>query len=330
VNKPKILVDDAVVAVRSYQGEPYHALLADPPYHLDTISKRFGKSDSAPARYGTDGAFQRASKGFMGQSWDSDVAFRPETWDAFKAVLYPGAFGMAFAGARTYHHMACAIEEAGFIIHPMIGWVYSSGMPKATKIRVDDLVWDGYKYGLGVQKPALEPICVFQRPYEGRPIENIVKTGAGVFNIEGGRVKSDAPYVINRFDDGAKPFGGGAGHEYTTTMETKGRWPANFIGGDLPPYFYQPKPNAKERDAGLDGKNPHAAIKPIDLNRYLATLLLPPEMYAPRRLLNPFAGTGSEAIGAALAGWEQVDAIEIDPAYAETALLRINHWIPDM
>jgi hypothetical protein len=39
---------------------------------------------------------------------------------------------------------------------------------------------------------------------------------------------------------------------------------------------------------------------------------LPPEEYAPRRILVPFSGVGSEMIGAALAGWEQIVGIEFD------------------
>lgn len=120
----------------SYDGEPFHALLCDPPYHLTEIVKRFGKANAAPAQHGTDGAFQRVSKGFMGKTWDGgDVAYRPETWAALAQHLYPGAFGMAFSGSRGWHRMAVAIEDAGLIIHPTIFcWSYGSGFPKATRI----------------------------------------------------------------------------------------------------------------------------------------------------------------------------------------------------
>lgn len=325
MNKPIVTVEDAISFAQNYTGDKYHAILCDPPYNLDTISKRFGKESSAPAGYGIDGAFQRASRGFMGQSWDSDVAFKPETWRAFRDIVHPGGFGLAFGGARTFHRMASAIESAGFIIHPMIGWVYSSGMPHATKMRTDIKDWAGHRYGLGALKPALEPICIFQKPFSGPPVLDIIENGAGALNIDDARIPSDKPYLSNTWDDSSHPFGGGAGNQYTGRMDSA-RWPANFIDGGLYPYFFQPKPNPKERNAGLDGKNPHATIKPIDLNRYLATLLLPPLMYAPRRLFNPFAGAGSEAIGAHLAGWEVVDAIEIEPSYAETARKRIDHW----
>ena len=58
-------------------GVQVDSVVTDPPYHLQSIVKRFGKEGSAPAQEGTDGAFSRASKGFMGKEWDGgDIAFR--------------------------------------------------------------------------------------------------------------------------------------------------------------------------------------------------------------------------------------------------------------
>ncbi|MBV8775503.1 MAG: hypothetical protein JO166_24695 [Deltaproteobacteria bacterium] len=86
----------------------------------------------------------QATTGFMGQHWDSgDIAFRPETWAALAALLHPGAFVFAFAGCRGYHRMACAMEDAGLIIHPAIGWLFGSGMAeKYTRERpINQLNW---------------------------------------------------------------------------------------------------------------------------------------------------------------------------------------------
>lgn len=103
-----------------------------PPYHLTSIVKRFGSETAAPAKVGKTGAYARSSKGFMGKQWDGgDVAFRPETWAAVYRVLKPGAHLLAFSGTRTYHRMACAIEDAGFEVRDMIQWVYGSGFPKS-------------------------------------------------------------------------------------------------------------------------------------------------------------------------------------------------------
>jgi len=118
------------------------------------------------------------------------------------------------------------------------------------------------------------------------------------------------------------------------------------------PVKYQAKAGRKERDAGLGGfalgeppgskrskpapgrknalgeprRNSHPTIKPIALARWLATLLLPPELYAPRRILIPFAGSGSEMIGALLAGWEEIVGIEMETEYVEIAEARLVYW----
>jgi len=73
-------------------------------------------------------------------------------------------------------------------------------------------------------------------------------------------------------------------------------------------------------------KNIHPTIKPIALNRWIATLLLPPERYGPRRLLVPFAGAGSEMIGAMLAGWEHIQGIELEAPHVQIARARLAFW----
>ena len=73
-------------------------------------------------------------------------------------------------------------------------------------------------------------------------------------------------------------------------------------------------------------KNPHPTIKPIELTRWLASLLLPPNLYAPRRLLVPFSGAGSEMIGGYLAGWEEITGIEMTEEYIPISEARIKFW----
>ena len=69
---------------------------------------------------------------WSGNSWDGTGIERdPEFWRLIWEILLPGGFVFAFSGSRTGHWQACAMEMAGFIMHPMHGWVYGSGMPKA-------------------------------------------------------------------------------------------------------------------------------------------------------------------------------------------------------
>lgn len=111
------------------------AVVTDPPYHLTSTVERFGKPGSAPAKFGKDGAFARASRGFMGKSWDGgDIAFQPETWRACYDLMKPGAHLVAFGGTRTMHRIVCAIEDAGFEIRDSLMWIYGSGMPKSHNV----------------------------------------------------------------------------------------------------------------------------------------------------------------------------------------------------
>ena len=72
---------------------------------------------------------------FMGKGWDnSGVAFQKETWEYCFRVLKPGGYLLAFGGTRTYHRIACAIEDAGFEIRDCIMWLYGSGFPKSMNI----------------------------------------------------------------------------------------------------------------------------------------------------------------------------------------------------
>lgn len=91
--------------------------------------------------------------------------------------------------------------------------------------------------------------------------------------------------------------------------------------------FYTAKASTKERNAGLAERNPHPTVKPLALTEYLAKLLLPPERDTPRRILVPFAGSGSEMIGAGRAGWDEVVGIEREAEYVAIAEARLAHWL---
>jgi DNA modification methylase len=70
--------------------------------------------------------------GFMGKKWDnSGIAYDVQLWTECLRVLKPGGHLLAFGGTRTYHRMACAIEDAGFEIRDSIHWLYGSGFPKS-------------------------------------------------------------------------------------------------------------------------------------------------------------------------------------------------------
>jgi len=67
---------------------------------------------------------------FMGKGWDHGVPGE-EFWTEALRVAKPGAHLLAFGGTRTYHRLACAIEDAGWEIRDCVMWVYGSGFPKS-------------------------------------------------------------------------------------------------------------------------------------------------------------------------------------------------------
>ena len=135
-----IIQGDCLIELKKLPSNSVDSIVTDPPYHLVSIVKRFGKKGSAPAKYGKDGSFGRLSKGFMGKEWDGvdengiGIAYNVDLWAECLRVLKPGGHLLAFSGTRTYHKMASAIEDAGFEVRDMIEWVYGSGFPKSLNI----------------------------------------------------------------------------------------------------------------------------------------------------------------------------------------------------
>lgn len=74
---------------------------------------------------------------FMAKAWDrSGVAFAKDTWERCLRVLKPGGYLLAFGGSRTFHRIACAIEDAGFEIRDTILWIFGSGFPHSLNLGI--------------------------------------------------------------------------------------------------------------------------------------------------------------------------------------------------
>lgn len=163
-------------------------------------------------------------------------------------VLKPGATALAFGGDRTHHRLMMGMEDAGFEIRTCLYWLFGGGFPKSYDVgrgvqsvlqkgvlysrdsvipstkNVNQPMWDGWGTAL---KPATEIIVLAQVPFEGTFATNAIKYGVSGLHIDAARI-GDEEITINTCDDGAKPFGGGAGHEYTSRV-SYGRWPANVV-----------------------------------------------------------------------------------------------------
>ena len=342
-------------------GKQVDSIVTDPPYHLTSMTSRYGKADAKECGYGNDGSFRRLSKGFMGKEWDGgDIAFRKETWELAMKLLKPGGHLIAFSGSRTYHRMAVAIEDAGFEIRDQIMWIYGSGFPKSLN------VGDGWGSAL---KPAHEPIVMARKQLSEKSIkENVLKHGTGAINIDGCRVEgNDAKYPDTNpdfRDQGKKSkeaigidklsFGqvqnaerkkvvrksrsadgvwtnenSGMKAEGTefADADPRGRFPSNVMHDGLETewarYFYCPKVSKSERNSG--DKNTHPTVKPVELMKYLCRLVTPKG----GTVLDPFMGSGSTGMAAKDEGFDFI-GIEKEKEYFEISESRIKRFAPLM
>ena len=222
---------DCLDVLKGMEADSVDSVVCDPPYHLTSIVKRFGADGAAEAKEGETGAFKRASSGFMGKQWDGgDIAFKPDVWRECLRVLKPGGYILAFASTRGIWRMGVAIEDAGFIPHPMIGWLFGSGFPKATRIKAEG--YDGFRYGGQSLKPAIEPIFMGQKPFEKglSGTQNILQHGTGAINVDGCRVGTLGGTAKSASDEKSQTCSvGGFLNSKAGEPIDAGRWPANLI-----------------------------------------------------------------------------------------------------
>lgn len=237
----KIYNGDMLDMLQVIKPESIDAIVCDPPYEL----------------------------GFMNKSWDSTgIAFKRETWQNCFEVLKPGGYLLAFGGSRTYHRIACAIEDAGFEIRDCVMYLYGCGFSKSYNIglaidkkngvdnrtgnirtdgvnnqnisydfktmkpkfeeRIAQNEWQGWGTCL---KPAYEPIIVARKPFKGSVVDNIIKYRVGGINIDECRV--DATCEIIGRNNPNNPFSGIFHSKNTKGLDTtninNGRFPANVI-----------------------------------------------------------------------------------------------------
>ena len=74
--------------------------------------------------------------------WTDELPLEAQSFQAWCAdwaasllrVLKPGGWLVAFGGARTWHRLACAIEDAGFELRDTLAWLYGQGFPKSLDV----------------------------------------------------------------------------------------------------------------------------------------------------------------------------------------------------
>lgn len=270
-------------ALKAFPDASVDAIVTDPPYGLEFM----GKDWDAPWKKGDvrqrgDAAFRAATdeKPFGRVRRGGTAAYRAnaaetgrgfqrwcETW-ALEClrVLKPGGHMLCFGGTRTYHRLACGIEDAGFEIRDTIKvagwarvdrrtklaakwrarfesvcWMYGSGFPKSLDVsKAIDAArgTEAKRYrGWGTAlKPAWEPVVVARKPLEGTVARNVLKYGTGGINIDACRVRAvpgDETSNHARSEESGQSKGiygdATAQDTHQTPGQALGRWPPNVV-----------------------------------------------------------------------------------------------------
>ena len=182
-----------------------------------------------------------------------------------------------------------------------------------------------------------------RRPLEGTTTQTIERHGTGALEIDPCRIEGRHPAnVLLGHAPDCTPSTCAA--ECPCAMLDRGER-IRSVSARPSRFFYCPKVNRRERDAGCEhlpprffdlfpnapnkpsrtrpARNAHPTLKPIELMRWLVRLVSPPGGL----VLDPFCGSGSTGAAAALEG-RRFLGIELSPEYVEIASARITHWAP--
>lgn len=318
----RLLEGDCLEVLGTLEPESVDAIVTDPPYGIGFQHERWDSTAirEAAAKAGHD----RLSPNEAFEAWCRIWA------GGCRRVMKPGAFLAAFGSPRTFHRLACGVEDAGLEVRDTLMWLYAEGMSKSHHYP------DGRATTL---KPAFEPIVLARRELDGTTEETIARHGTGALNAEACKVEGRHPAnVILGHDPSCNEERCAPACPVATadSCAEEGRSrlaPSRFL--------YCPKASRKERDAGCEqlprrtlnlfpnakgakvapeARNPHPTVKPLELMRWLVRLLCPPGGL----VLDPTAGSGTTGAAAALEG-RRFLGIELESAYVEIAAARIAH-----
>lgn len=136
---------DCVEVMRWMDANSVDSIVTDPPYGLEFMGKEWDRlwtdRDKRAARgFANDGSGGRTTDPYLGAAVNEYVGgAQAEAWHFAWAsealrVAKPGALLLAFGGTRTWHRLACAIEDAGWEIRDTVCWMHGQGFPKSLDI----------------------------------------------------------------------------------------------------------------------------------------------------------------------------------------------------
>jgi site-specific DNA-methyltransferase (adenine-specific) len=214
VGKVQVLSGDCVQVMRALEDSSVDAVVTDPPYALNFMGKSWDSFAGYVERNGSSRALGddggRHDEGYRNmKGHESEFQAWCEIWAAeCLRVLKPGGYLLAFGGTRTYHRLACGIEDAGFEIRDSIHWLYGSGMPKAK----------------ACLKPAHEPIVMARKPArKSEPLPGLDRCRIPTADRwEATGTRSAAGSSLAGSADGSLNVSVSSTHE-------GGRWPPNIL-----------------------------------------------------------------------------------------------------
>lgn len=142
---------DCIEVMRGLPDSSVDSVVTDPPYGIRFMGKSWDGADIEAraarrrsfASHAPDAGPNGGHKSIAAEAGKYDLApaamraFQEfsEEWarEAFR-VLKPGGHLLSFSSARTYHRMACGIEDAGFEVRDQALWLYGSGFPKSLNV----------------------------------------------------------------------------------------------------------------------------------------------------------------------------------------------------
>jgi DNA modification methylase len=149
VNTPAratVLHGDCIALMANMPDNSVDAIVTDPPYGLGFMGKEWDSGKSFVERKAAKrNTFDHVggnhnpkdSKDKQRTNLKENTAFGEwclEWTTECLRVLKPGGHLLAFGGTRTWHRLACAVEDAGFEVRDSIAWLYGSGFPKSLDV----------------------------------------------------------------------------------------------------------------------------------------------------------------------------------------------------